>query len=62
MSSQGLGTIDDYKPLTCNHETTKMYSALKQCMTNNALLRDALNEAAGTIELLTKAINESKSN
>ena len=49
-------------PLTINHETTQIYSALKQCMANNAMLREALNEAAETIETLTKALNESKSN
>ena len=49
-------------PLTVNHETSKIYSALKQCMANNAMLREALNEAAETIETLTKALNESKSN
>lgn len=49
-------------PLTVNHETTKIYSALRQCMSNNAMLREALAEATETIELLTKALNESKSN
>ena len=49
-------------PLTINHETTQIYSALKQCMANNAMLREALNEAAETIKTLTKALNESKSN
>lgn len=45
-------------PLTVNHETSKLYSALRQCMMNNAELRDALLEAAQTIELLTGKLNE----
>lgn len=49
-------------PLTVNHETSQIYSALRQCMTNNAMLREALNEAAETIELLTKQLNENQSN
>lgn len=57
--SKDLETIvEDCKPLTCNHETTKMYSALKQCMANNELLRNALNEAAETIQLLTEKLND----
>lgn len=48
-------------PLTVNHETSQIYSALRQCMANNAMLRDALNEAAETIQLLTEKLNESKS-
>lgn len=45
-------------PLTVNHETSQIYSALRQCMSNNAMLRQALNEAAETIKLLTKKLNE----
>jgi hypothetical protein len=60
MSSQDLETIA--KPLTVNHETSKLYSALRQCMKNNAELRDALLEATETIQLLTEKLNESKSN
>lgn len=49
-------------PLTVNHEISQIYSALRQCITNNAMLREALNEAAETIELLTKQLNENQSN
>lgn len=45
-------------PLTINHETSKLYGALRQCMSNNAELREALLEAAQTIELLTEKLNE----
>lgn len=69
MQSKALETID--KPLTVNHETSKLYSALRQCMQNNQELRDALLDAAETIEKLTEALskadnseklNENKSN
>jgi hypothetical protein len=56
-----LETLAECTPLTWNHETSKIYSALKQCMSNNAMLREALNEAAETIKLLTEVVNESKS-
>lgn len=49
-------------PLTVNHETSKLYSALRQCMQNNQELRDALLDAAETIEKLTEKLNENKSN
>ena len=45
-------------PLTVNHESSKLYSALRQCMHNNQELRDALLEAAETIELLTERLNK----
>lgn len=45
-------------PLTITHESSKLYSALRQCMQNNQELRDALLEAAQTIELLTGKLNE----
>ena len=48
-------------PLTVNHETTQIYSALKQCMANNAMLREALNEAAETIKTLTEKLNDQHS-
>lgn len=60
MQSKALETID--KPLTVNHETSKLYSALRQCMQNNQELRDALLDAAETIEKLTEKLNENKSN
>lgn len=49
-------------PLTVNHETLKIYSALRQCMQNNQELRKALIEATDTIEKLVKALNENQSN
>lgn len=55
-------TYGDLKPLTVNHETSKLYGALRQCMMNNAELRDALLEAAQTIELLTGKLNEHHTN
>lgn len=58
---KGQEILAECAPLTWNHETSKIYSALKQCMANNAMLRNALTEAAETIELLTKALNENKS-
>lgn len=60
MQSKALETID--RPLTVNHETSKLYSALRQCMQNNQELRDALLDAAETIEKLTEKLNENKSN
>ena len=59
MSSKDQEIIVD-KPLTVNHETSKLYSALRQCMQNNAELREALLEAAQTIELLTEKLNENR--
>ncbi len=47
-------------PLTVNHETSQIYSALRQCMQNNQELRKALVEATETIQKLTEALNESK--
>ena len=45
-------------PLTVNHETSQIYSALKQCMENNKQLREALVQATETIQLLTDKLNE----
>ena len=47
-------------PLTVNHETSKIYAALRQCMKNNQELRTALLEAAATIEQLTEKLNENR--
>lgn len=44
------------KPMTVNHENTKLYSMLKQCMANNEELRQALLDAAQTIEKLTEQL------
>lgn len=60
MSSQDLETIANQPPLTVNHETSKLFGALRQCMQNNAELRDALMDAAKTIELLTEKLNENR--
>lgn len=46
------------RPLTVNHENSKLYSALKQCMENNAELRMALVESAEMIERLTQKLLE----
>jgi hypothetical protein len=48
-------------PLTVNHETSKLYSALRQCMENNKQLREALVQATETIQLLTDKLNETNS-
>ena len=57
MQSKDQETIVN-APLTVNHETTKLYSALKQCMENNKQLREALITATETIQLLTEKLNE----
>ena len=57
MQSKDQETIVN-APLTVNHETTKLYSALKQCMENNKQLREALITATETIQLLTEQLNE----
>ena len=46
------------KPLTVNHETLKIYSALRQCMQNNQELRKALVEATETIQQLKEQLDE----
>lgn len=56
MSSVDQATIELHKPLTVNHENSKLYSMLKQCMCNNEELRQALLEAAETIEKLTQQL------
>lgn len=58
MSCQDQATIAAVKPLTVNHENSKLYSMLKQCMRNNEELRQALLEAAETIEKLTQQLVE----
>ena len=58
---KGQEILAECTPLTWNHETSKIYSALKQCMANNAMLREALNEAAKTIKTLTEKLNDQHS-
>lgn len=57
MPSKDQETIVE-RPLTVNHETLKIYSALKQCMENNKQLREALVQATETIQILTEKLNE----
>ena len=45
-------------PLTVNHETPQIYSALRQCMKNNQELRKALVEATETIQQLKEQLDE----
>ena len=45
-------------PLTVNHETSKLYGALRQCMENNQELRKALIEATETIQQLKEQLDE----
>lgn len=54
--SKEMATIG--KPLTVNHENSKLYSMLKQCMANNAELHLSLLEAAETIDMLTQSLKE----
>ena len=49
-------TAEEMRPRTVDHENSKLYAMLKQCMANNEELRQALIEAAETIEQLTKRI------
>ncbi len=51
-------TVTTAKPITVNHENSKLYSMLKQCMANNAELQQALLEAAETIQNLTEALKD----
>lgn len=45
-------------PLTVNHETSQIYSALRQCMQNNQELRKALVIATETIQQLKEQLDE----
>jgi hypothetical protein len=56
MQSQDL-EITVKPPLTVNHETSQIYSALRQCMKNNQELRKALVEATETIQSLQEQLN-----
>lgn len=56
MSCPDLETIDNLRPLSVGHENSKLYSMLKQCMTNNEELRQALVDAAETIDKLTEKL------
>ena len=66
MSLQDQETIADSlraeaqvkPPLTVNHETTQIYSALRQCMQNNQELRKSLVEATETIQQLKEQLDE----
>lgn len=46
------------KPIVYTHENFKVYSALKQCMQNNAELREALVDAAEMIKQLTQELEK----
>jgi hypothetical protein len=55
--------MDDLKPMTVNHENSKLYSMLKSCMRQNEELRrqiaedqQQMLEAAETIENLTREL------
>lgn len=50
--------MKDEKPVVYTHENFKVYSALKQCMQNNAELREALVDAAEMIERLTQELEK----
>jgi hypothetical protein len=51
-------SYEDLRPLTVNHETSQIYSALRQCMHNNQELRKALVEATETIQQLKEQLDE----
>ena len=60
--SKEVETLDDLsyqdlKPLTVNHDTLKIYGALRQCMHNNQELRKALVEATETIQQLKEKLD-----
>ena len=54
--SQDLVTA--VKPMTVNHENTKLYAMLKQCMQNNEELRQEIAQLQ--MELITAAETISK--
>jgi len=56
MSCPDLATIDNLRPLSVSHENSKLYAMLKQCMSNNEELRQALVDAAETIDKLTEKL------
>lgn len=56
--SKAAEIIANLRPRTVDHENTKLYSMLKQCMANNEELRQALVEAAETIDKLTAKLLE----
>lgn len=49
-------TVANLRPLSVTNENSKIYAALKQCMANNEELRQALVEAAETIDKQTNMI------
>ncbi len=51
-------TIANLKPLDVNHHNTLLYTSLRQCMANNAELRDELLKAAEMINKLTQMLQE----
>lgn len=51
-------TIAELRPRSVTVENSKLYSALRQCMLNNEELRQALVEAAETIDKLTEKLLE----
>jgi len=59
--SKDQATIAELRPLSVGHENSKLYSMLKQCMANNEELRQALVDAAETIDKLTEKLLESRS-
>ena len=50
------------KPLVVTHENSMLYASLKQCMKNNEELRQALVDAAETIDKLTQKLLEQNEN
>ena len=51
-------TIAKLRPLDVTHQNSLLYASLKQCMKNNEELRQALVEAAETIDKLTAKLIE----
>lgn len=60
-----LDQVTIVKPITVNHENSKLYSMLKQCMENNAILHQEIQllqmelvRAAETIDKLTYELSK----
>ena len=53
-----LATIEELRPRSVNNESSLLWASLRQCMTNNEELRQALVHAAETITKQTDIIEQ----
>lgn len=53
-----LATIEELRPRSVNNESSLLWASLRQCMTNNEELRQAIMEAAETITKQTDIIEQ----